>query len=340
MHLDRLTAITRSILDSTSHDEHVSFAKDLSLFYKDITSNAAHSAMNETVVRGGVALSSLGAADCVDDYLRTTFFIKGVYAALTSLLAGNPGKSVNILYAGCGPYATLLLPLLPLFSTGAINAIVLDINKPSLDCVESIIETVGLQAYHVKLECADATAYTKPDDFVIDLCISETMHYALTREPQVAIIKNLAPQLAAHSILIPQQISIDLAFSFFSKEPSLKDDSHFETASATPYPLRAPLGRLFTINKEQYPDVETVKIESDFYIIPKDFSTCPDICLYTEVLIIEGISLTTAESYITNPYCVASLWNFQESEFVKVTYDFSEIPRWYCESGQDYGLEG
>lgn len=340
MRLEELSVITQSILDSKSTNEHVSCAEALSLFYKDITKNMAHSPINEAVVRGGVALSSLGAADCVDDHLRTTFFIKGVHAALTRLFNENPGKPVNILYAGCGPYATLLLPLLPLFPSTAINAIILDINNPSLEGVQNVINAVGLQAYQLKLECADATTYIKPDDFIIDLCISETMHYALTREPQVAIVKNLAPQLPVHSILIPQQISIDLAFSGFSKEPWLKEGNHSKVASTPSYPLRVPLGRLFTISKEQFPNVEKGKFQSGFYTIPENFENFPDICLYTEVIIIEGISLKIAESYITNPYCVASLWNFPESKSVRLTYDFSEIPRWYCDSGQPYGLEG
>ena len=340
MHLERLSAITRSLLNSKSPDEYVSSAKDLSRFYKDITVNIAHSAMNEAVVGGGVALSSLGAADCVDDYLRTTFFIKGVYTALTKLLGDKSGGPVNILYAGCGPYATLLLPLLPLFSSDAIRAIVLDINKPSLDCVQNIIDAAGLKAYDLKLECADATTYTKPDDFVIDLCISETMHYALTREPQVAIIKNLAPQLSDHSVLIPKQISIDLAFSSYSKEPFLKDGNTIEASSTPLYPLRIPLGRLFTIDKNHFPDTECSKFESGFYKVPKDFAAFPDICLYTEVLIIEGISLKNAASYITNPYCAGSLWNFRESESVRLTYEFSEIPRWSCDPGPAYGLDG
>ena len=333
MRFEELSVITQSILDSKSANEYVSCAEALSLFYKDITGHMTHSAMNGAVIRGGVALSSLGAADCVDDHLRTTFFIKGVHTALTRLFDKNPGKPVNVLYAGCGPYATLLLPLLPLFPSTAINAIVLDINSPSLECVQNIIKAVGLQAHQLKLECADATTFTKPDDFEIDLCISETMHYALTSEPQVAIIKNLAPQLPAHGILIPQQISIDLAFSFFSKEPSLREGNHIKAAATASYPLRVPLGRLFTISKVHSPHVKDGKFQSGFYTIPENFENCPDICLYTEVLIIEGISLKTAESYITNPYCVASLWNYSESESVRLTYDFSEIPRWYCDPG-------
>lgn len=330
MYKQELLVIVQSIIASNTIEEHSKCAKELSHFYRKI-STVQHSQNNEALIKGGIALSSLGAADCVDDYLRTVFFIKGVYKALIQLSKDFPDRTINILYAGCGPYATLILPLLPLFDKERINVILLDINDSSLESVHTILSVIGLDDYQLQLVETDATTYTKPENFSIDLAISETMHYALTSEPQVAITRNIVSQLPAHGILIPQEIRIDLAYTFFDHEPSLKNakqevKGHKEMQ---PYPHNVFVDRLFTINKELFGSViHNSKIESNFYDLPANFDNNPDICIFTELKIFDNIELKTAESYITNPYCVVSLYSINDYSGIQLVYDFSEMPKW------------
>ncbi|MFH6942864.1 hypothetical protein [Flavobacterium sp. FlaQc-50] len=330
MYKQELTFIAKSIIASNTIDEHIRCAGELSEFYKKVT-KIFISESNETFVKGGIALSSSGAADCVDDSLRTVFFIKGIYKALTKLSIDFPERSINVLYAGCGPYATLILPLLPLFSKEKINALLLDINAESISSVQQLVSVIGLEEYNIHLVETNAITYTKPVDFTIDLAISETMHYALTREPQVAIMRNITRQLASYAILIPEEISIDLAYTFFDYEPYLKYtiDGIKGYKEMQPYPDNVFVDRLFTINKEHCGrENHNSKLESSFYDLPENFSNHPDIAIFTELKIFEDITLRTAESFITNPYCLVSMYNLRDYSKIQLVYDFSEIPQW------------
>jgi hypothetical protein len=330
MHKQELIIIVKSIIASNTNDEHIHWAKKLSRFYQKALQDK-QSDDNEIAVKGGVALSSSGAADCVDDYLRTVNFIKGIYKALNNLIVLFPDRNINILYAGCGPYATLILPLLPLFKKERISAILIDINASSIESVQKIISIIGFEDYNLELIEGDATTYIIPKNFEIDLAISETMHYALTREPQVAISRNIIRQLPQHAIFIPQEIKIDLAYTFFDYEPSLKMDINGIKGykNMQPYIYNVFVDRLLTINKEHFVgDLIVSKIETDYYTLPISFSNHPDICLFTEIKIFEDIELKTAESYITNPYCLVSIYGISNYTEIQFVYDYDEIPKW------------
>ncbi len=330
MYKQELAIIVKSIIESNTVNEQLESAQQLSYFYKKLITYS-HSNDNETLVNGGVALSSSGAADCVDDYLRTVSFIKGIYKALTKILNDASRKEINILYAGCGPYATLILPLLPLLDKERIKAVLLDINTSSLESVQNLITRIGLEGYNLQMIEANAITYKIPEDFNVDLAVSETMHYALTREPQVAISNNIIKQLSSHAIFIPQEIRIDLAYTFFDYEPYLRNDLNEVKGykNLQPYPYKVFVDRLFTINKEHFGrENHNSKIESAFYALPATFENHPDICLFTEITIFEDVELKTAESYITNPYCLVSIYGIKDYTEIKLTYDFCDIPKW------------
>jgi len=335
MNRPELKSIVLSIVNSDSLSEYIASVTALSRYYKQATANPDFFNItndNEAALKGGNALSTYHAAACTDDHVRTAVFIKGIYQAITSLCRDFPQKRINILYAGCGPYATLLLPLLTLFNKDNVEAVLLDINASSVQSVNNLIAIMGLGNYRLTVIEANAITYTKPEGWEIDLLICETMHYALTSEPQVAITRNLSTQLLSHSIMVPQEINISLGYSFFSKEPFLKsaNDTLEGRTEMQPYQLRGPLGRIFSINKELFRNGagNSAAIESATYPLPDDYGNCPDICIYTELVIFDGIELKTAESYITNPYCIAAIPNFAAHRAFRLVYDYSETPRW------------
>lgn len=330
MYKRELAIIVKSIIASNTVSEQLESAQQLSFFYKKLTTHC-HSDKNETIVNGGIALSSSGAADCVDDYLRTVSFLKGIYKALTKLLNDSPEKKINILYAGCGPYATLILPLLPLFDKERISAVLIDINASSLESVQKLVIAINLEEHNLQLIESNAIIYIIPENFNVDLAISETMHYALTSEPQVAISRNIIKQLPSHAIFIPQEIRINLAYTFFDYEPYLRMDINEVKGykKMQPYSHKVFVDRLFTINKEHFDrENHTSKIESSFYALPDIFENYPDVCLFTEITIYEDVELKTAESYITNPYCLVSLYGIKDYSEIQLVYDFCDIPKW------------
>lgn len=331
MYKQELAIIVKSIIESNTVNEQLESAQQLSSFYKKLAIYT-HSDDNETLLNGGIALSSSGAADCVDDYLRTVSFIKGIYKAITKLLTDSTEKKINIFYAGCGPYATLILPLLPLFDKGEIGAVLIDINASSLESVQSLVSKIGLEEYDLQLIENDAITYKIPEDFIVDLAISETMHYALTREPQVAISKNIIRQLRSQAIFIPQEIRIDLTYTFFDYEPyfgkAINEVKGYKELQ--PYPYKVFVDRLLTINKEHFGrENHNSKIKSAFYTLPATFENYPDVCLFTEITIFDDVELKTSESYITNPYCLVSMYGIRDYSEIKLIYDFSEIPKWF-----------
>lgn len=334
---EQLAELTKAIIHSQGLDQEIAAAKNLSAFYARITpagSEALHrQKQNEVLLKGGIALSSYDAAICIDEYIRTARFIKGVHLAIVDLLKRFAGQKLNILYAGCGPYATLILPLLPLFDPAQLDVLLLDINEGSLRSVADIIPSVGLQHYAISTLQADAIHYQTPASRPLHLVVSETMFHALIREPQVAITQNLASQLIQGGILVPQEIHIDMVYTFFAKEPYLQPGD--ERAAKAPYAHRIEGGRLFSINKEltffknnSHPG----KFESSFYELPAGFDDdCPDLCIFTSLRIYQDIVLGLAESSITNPYGLSARSGFEPHSHIRLLYSYGDVPAWTYE---------
>lgn len=332
MYVSELKKNCQFILESKTIKEELESVQMLSFFFENsIFLKENFDKKNEQFTNGGIALSSFHASICIDDALRTARFIKSVYSAILALQERFPNQKSTILYAGCGPYATLLLPLLPLFSIDDLDIILLDINKSSILSVKKIIAAIGLEQYKIQTVQADATKYKKPDSCTIHLLITETMFKALLMEPQVLVTKNLVPQLDPNGILIPQEINLSFGYSFFANEAFLQDIDSMNVAFFTNFHQNQK-NHLFTINKNldfvEKLDSDSCKIESDFFKLPRDFSSNPDICIYTEIKIFDNFKLNTAQSYITNPYCLESLYNIAADSQLKFCYHYSSIPKW------------
>ncbi|MCU8031308.1 phytanoyl-CoA dioxygenase family protein [Shewanella sp. SM73] len=157
----------------------------------------------------GKAVSLTTAAQCAEDPERGRVFIQGIYQAIQDRLKAHPGQIVNILYAGTGPFAWLLIPLLPLFSASQIQVTLLDIHQASLDKVTKLIEHFDLADRVVESVCADATLWQPNTVVKFDVILSETMKHLLQQEPQVQIFTHLQAYLADDGVLIPQNIELD-----------------------------------------------------------------------------------------------------------------------------------
>ncbi len=170
----------------------------------------------DALLKDGVAISPAAAAHCINDTQRSVVFIRAVYAAIKAAQARFSQGPVEILYAGCGPFATLLLPLLGRFDTNELTVHLLDIHQRSLDSVGLLISDFGLQAHRISCSQGDACDYQHPTR--PHVIIAETMQKSLEQEPQFAVTANLAPQLHPQGIFIPQQIEVDLCLAKLKEE--------------------------------------------------------------------------------------------------------------------------
>lgn len=165
----------------------------------------------DRMLDSGIAINPRAAANCVTDYRRTVVFIRAVHAALGELLEREATEVVRVLYAGCGPWATLLLPVLGAFPAERLRVELLDVHQDALDAVDRLIAHFGLEAYAIDRTLADASIYRCAE--APRLIVTETMHKALEQEPQFAVTANLAPQLARGGILVPERIDVELCLA-------------------------------------------------------------------------------------------------------------------------------
>ena len=209
-----LTKITQTLLDkNASHGELLRVVHELSAFFEqysfistkmsryELSKDAIH-----TYLDSGIAISPLDAAICTHEYLRTAKYIRAVFEALNDLLMKFQDQEINLLYAGCGPYGTLVIPLLSFFDSKRLKVTFLDIHRSSLNSIQNIIQALGLEDFVKGYIQEDATLYQSPQD--LHIIVTETMKAAFDNEPQVAITLNLLPQLLKGGVFLPQRVVV------------------------------------------------------------------------------------------------------------------------------------
>lgn len=197
----------------------------------------------------GHAISTWSAAMCLIEIKRTQVFIAGIIEAIKTMLIKTTDRPIHILDAGCGPYGILsLIPAL-YFSSSDIKFHLIDIIPENIHSVQTIIEALGIKDYFGGIHQEDATQFIWQEPYPLHIVISETMLNALRKEPQVAITKQLAPQLAPDGIFIPQEITIDLMMvdEFGKHKQHLNNVFDFCNAD-----YETKLGTIMTLTRESF----------------------------------------------------------------------------------------
>lgn len=163
--------------------------------------------LSDTALPSGKALSPATAAACTKDGLRTAMFLRGARDAIAA--ASSAGRPCEVVYAGTGPFAPLAVPLMAGFSPAEARFTLLDVHRESVRAVREIVGRFGFEGMVRAVVAADATTYMH--DRPIDVAIAEVMQRSLGVEPQVQIVRNLAPQLRDGGLLVPEEIRVDLA---------------------------------------------------------------------------------------------------------------------------------
>lgn len=260
----------------------------------------------------GKALGFADAGRCVLDFARTSKFLRGTFIAIKELQRRFPQQQLNILYAGCGPFATLASPLTTQFSSKEIRFTLLDVNGKSLESAEKVIDAFGARSFVDELIQADATTYTWPGNQPLHMVISETMQRALEREPQLPVMANLAPQLCQDGLFIPQKIAVDAHLCELGKEFALINTesgvSQFER-------VRVNLCRLMELTAENaaalvstaLPDEDNVaSVACSAIELPQEFTVAYRLMLSTEVTVFPPVVLKEYDSAITLPLVLSA----------------------------------
>jgi hypothetical protein len=269
----------------------------------------------------GVAVSPMQAARCVTEPARTAIFVRGLAAAVSSVHRSLE-RPVRVLYAGCGPYATLLAPVMALHGS-AVDATLLEVNRDSLASAARTLDRLGLSARLVEV---DATTYQIPADRVPDIILSETMNAALSQEPQVSIVRHLARQ-APRALLVPSRISVEACLLDPAREHVLVPSDH-NGPLPEPDRHRVHLGSVFVLDREAIDRWEEVTgdLPAACITVPDTRGSSLELRLLTTVEVAPGHVVRDYDSGMTFPRSVAGFEHREAERQVQFSYRLGSDP--------------
>ncbi|MES2265679.1 MAG: hypothetical protein V4520_02890 [Bacteroidota bacterium] len=267
---------------------------------------------DDIMLPSGKAVSTIKAAHCLLEFHRTAVFVRGIYKAILKLKADFPSETLHVLYAGCGPYATLLTPMVSLFSPTELNFTFLDINQVSLDAVMQMYSRLNLSDYIKECIYADATTYKIPEGTTVHLAVSETMLNALMKEPQVAVMQNLIPQLPQKALFIPAKITISAQLL------DAKEEQKSLTQETSPQ--RITLGEVYTISRDHYGTPQPVTFR-----IPDEVNGFENLFLHTRIETYADEVLTDYQCSLTTPKKITAAKGM-EGKHITFSYLNGETP--------------
>jgi len=291
----------------------------------------------DALLPNGVAINPAAAAHCISDYRRSAMFIRGLYAALAEAAIRFPDTRLRVLYAGCGPFATLLLPLLGRFDPHRLDISLLDVHRESLDSVGRLVSRLGLADYRIEALQEDATRYRHPQ--TLHVIVTETMQKALEQEPQFAVTANLAPQLHPGGMFLPGEIELELCLARPAVELELFErDGKIDAQALTATGERRSLGVVFRLLPERAAaQLQEAKADpaSGGQSLPAAQLTVPDTegladleaLLFTRVQVFDRYWLRDYEAQITLPRRCPELSPLVAGDCWQTRYQLGGYPR-------------
>ena len=286
----------------------------------------------------GEAISPRDAARCVLDFSRTSKFLRGLHAAILEAQKKFPDAAIEILYAGCGPFAPLAIPLTTRFSPAEIRFTLLYVHKRSLDAARRIFQALGKSAFVRDYIQCDAASYKNDAPHVIHVVVVEAMQASLEREPQVAITMNLAPQLCPGGIFLPERITINCYLCDLTKEfPILPAgaDAADSLSGGGRDRVRVNLGRVLELTAGSChsllaasdsggqggtsPPPTLLKVSED---VDGEFN----LMLLTAITVFDSIALDDYESGLTCPRILYDVGKVRGGEVIEFEYRLGDEP--------------
>lgn len=303
--VDQLRNVTASLLDVTrpAYSLRAEVLELKAIFEqasgRTFSQDDGDIAFGETLTEGGVAISPAMAAMCLDDFARTVQFLRGLHDAIADAKL-RTNRSVRILYAGCGPWATLAIPLMSIFGVGEVEFILIDLHRASIDSVRKLTRGLGVSDRVLDIKLADAGSYIIQDDEIPDLIVVEMLRAGLEAEPQVAVTKNLMGQ-APNAVLIPAAVSLEVALVNPAREFSSDRD-------------RIVIDTVLRLRGSGI-EVESVRVP-----IPTFDKLRYRLMILTTILVYGDLVLRDYDSGITCPKLLRTSWEIEPDDVVEFTY--------------------
>ena len=219
---------------------------------------------------------------------------------------------VHVFYAGCGPFATLALPLTYQFTPEQFQVTILDYHQQAIDSATDLFQLLGKEAYIREAIVDDAVTHqlSNPDD--IDIVLTETLQRALTQECQVPIVRNLLSQVKETVPLIPQEIRVGGLWTEVQ-------DGHENRAAVTDNDVE--MDNIIVLN------AETVRQQTYLRSIRGKAKSHPaqTFCLQTEIDVYGDWKLRRNESGLTCPHPMEGI-GFRDGETLAFEYEVGEHP--------------
>lgn len=269
----------------------------------------------------GLALSPVNAALCAREYLRSAAFIQGASRAMEQAARRCGGRPIRVLYAGCGPFAFLLLPMLALWPPARARFTMLDVHGEALAPARRLVAALGLDAAVTSWVQADATTVRLDPDALPDVIVSETMSAALKREPQVAITRNLLAQ-APGALMVPASVRVDC---MLSERP--------DASRAWRDTMR--LGQVFVLDAAAASGWDAGvdgTLPAATITLPDQVAPHATLRLFTDITVFDGVHLTQGDCSLNMPRYLPGKPLFAAGQKVRFHYRLDADP------GIDYSL--
>lgn len=277
---------------------------------------------HETRLATGVALSPRDAARCVLDTQRTVMFIRGIHSAIQREVDRFPDLPIHVLYAGCGPYATLALPLTGCFPPERLQLTLLDIHEPSIAAVQRIISGLGLHDWIRECLTCDAMNYVHPAGSPLHILVIEAMQKTLEKEPQVALTLELARQLQDGGVLIPQEVRLTASLADLSNEFPLYPADHDGELPLGNTRRRIDLGDFLALTHR----TEASDLQPKTFTAPESIGSCNRLLILTRIRVFEDSVLDDYDSGITVPTVVHHVGTVEPGDRFELSYETGPQP--------------
>lgn len=307
------------LLDETASPEDLRSAANA--LHERLLSRAGlgDAAREERALPSGKALAPVDAARCATDFARTAAFLRGTLAAVEAARARGVSP-VEVLYAGCGPLAPLVLPLVARLPPGSIRCTLLDVHEAAVAAARRLVGALSLSGPSIDVRTADATRFDPERD--VDVLVVEALQRSLAAEPHVAIVRSLAPRLSRDGVVVPERVGVDLVLT----------DGAAETARLMGAGTGAPwilVGTVYELTRSTALDSLDAEGRTSpvFLTMPAEAGSRLWPMLVTSVDVFGPHRLRPYDSGITYPEIVHALGDLRAGDRVAFRYATGPRPR-------------